>query len=535
MSTMTLPRSQSEEARANASAAALAFEHGAYDEAVARAGTALALNPKDPGSLQVLALVDAARGEPAAAVALLARAVRLAPGVAQYHYNLAGTLQQVGEGREAMLEYVATLRLEATHQGALWNYGNLLRLDERFDAALTHFERLRALSPDYPGLTLATAITLFGLRRLEEAERWFRLAAKYEADDSVVWWEMSHCLLTQGKYDEGFDCYERRFESAAKNGMCCYPFPFPRWSGQPLARHSILVHGEQGLGDEIMFANMLPELIEEAERVVIVTSPALHRLFAQSFPQAQVIAQARLRDNAWLEQPPSWLAKLGNLDYQVPIGSLAAVRRRTVDAFPTRANYLTSDSARVARWRSDLDAMAPYSVGVSGSLRVGLMWGANPSLYEVNGGRRAPKKSVPAHLLEPLAGLENCLFVSLQNRDAAHEAANAPGLDLVDCHREIIDLADTAALIESLDCVISVDTSVLHLAGALGKPAIGLLAWDCDFRWGHSAGQTPWYPTMRLLRQRTAGDWGPVIEAARLELEAFRTEHEAKKTSRTKQ
>lgn len=497
--------------------AGAAFERGARDDAARLASEALGLAAAHAHASQILALCDAQAGDAIGAIALLERAVRLDPGAAQLHYNLAVMLQQTGQIEAAMLEYAATLRLDPRHPGALWNQANLLRAEERFDVALGLLDRLAAVAPDYPGHALATAICLYGLRRLDAASAWFRRANPAgAAGDPLAAWETAHCVLATGDWAGGFDLYERRFDAGDRTGVVCYPFPFPRWRGEPLAGRAILVHGEQGLGDEIMFANALPEILAEAAHVTIVTTPALVPLFQQSFQAARVLPMARRVDNVWLAAPPAWSGALGRIDYQVPIGSLGALRRRTEAAFPAHSGYLRAAPARIERWRAWLDALAPRSPGTP---RIGLVWGANPARHDARGSRRGAKKSVPPRLFERLAGLGQ--FVSLQNRDAAFGASAAPALDPIDCHREILDLADTAALVAAMDVVVSVDTSVLHLAGALGKPALALLPWDCDFRWGHAGERTLWYPAMRLLRQPVAGDWGPVVDAAAAALAAL--------------
>ena len=265
--------------------------------------------------------------------------MRLAPGVSQYHYNLAVLLQQTGQSDAAMLEYAATLRLEPRHSGALWNQANLLRADERFDAALALLERLAAIQPDYPGLALATAVSLYGLRRLDDAMAWFGRAnagadASENARDPLVAWEMAHCVLSTGDWARGFDLYERRFEAGERTGVRCYPFPFPRWRGESLAGRSILIHGEQGLGDEIMFANTLPDLqaaVGPEGRLLLAFDRRLVPLMARSYPAATAGTYLVAQHNAKDLRLVPWA---GKPDYVMPLGSALPVLRQDLAAFP---------------------------------------------------------------------------------------------------------------------------------------------------------------------------------------------------------
>lgn len=490
-----------------------ALERRAHDDAERMALAALVDAPEDPAALEILGLVDGRRGEHAAAIAIFERVLRLRPSVAQYHYNLAVALQKAGCDRFAMIEYAATLRLDPAHANALYNYAGLLRTEERFDAALDCYHRLGAINGGFPGLLLGVAVCLYGLRRMDDAAAAFRKAQSAaawggEGYDPLLLWEMAHCLLSHGDWQEGWDLYERRFELGNRIDVHAHPFPFARWSGEPLAGRTLLVHGEQRLGDEIMFASVLPEIVAEARHVVIATSPALVRLFQESFPKAVVVPQARTPDGAWLARSPDWLRCVGPIDFQVPIASLGALRRRTPHAFTAHHGYLVAARSLREHWRAYLDAMAPAS---RGERRIGLMWSANPARRRAHGSRRSQRTGIPARELEQLAGRGLGLFVSLQNAEGALEGGLAPRLDIVDCHREIRDMADTAALIASLDAVVAFDTSVLHLAGALGKPTFALLPWDCDYRWGHAGARTPWYPSMRLVRQPAPDAWAPAI------------------------
>ncbi|KAA3623788.1 MAG: hypothetical protein DWQ08_11105, partial [Proteobacteria bacterium] len=216
---------------------------------------------------------------------------------------------------------------------------------------------------------------------------------------------------------------------------------------------------------------------------------------------------------------PAQAEQIAHIDFAVSMGSLCRYRRERLDQFESSANgYLGADESGRRRFG---DLIARMSPGTRHPLKVGLMWSSNPARGVDWGERRAAKKSIDPQLLELLSGCHDVRFISLQNRDAGDGAAEAPGLDLLDFQDHLRDMADTAALIANLDLVISVDTSIAHLAGALGTPVWILLMKSCDWRWGRELETTPWYSSARLIRQTTAGDWRPVLETVARDLRSL--------------
>lgn len=484
--------------------AAAAYQAGDYERAEDLAHKALEETPGDAEALQLLGLAAGCLERPGEALAYLERAVQIGPGRAQCHYNLAVTCQQLGFKDLAVLSYRDCLRLQPAHADALWNLGDLYRLDEQFAEAVACFRALLDMNRTYPDLHHRLAVALHGMREDESALAHFERALEGSSSNpALTRWEQSQALLTLGRFEAGWRAYDRRFEAGGLTGVYCHDFPYPRWRGEPLAGKTLLVHGEQGLGDEIMFASIVPELIAEAGQVILACQPPLARLFDQSMPALAVRAQS-------LGGAPAQVAPLEPIDYQLPIGSLPAIRRNSEDAFGRGDAYLRAEAGKAAYFRDKLSTLAPAETG---KRRVGLMWGANPALGVDWGMRRARQKSIGPEPLAPLAALrDRVVFVSLHNKDLAGEAARLPGLDIIDVHRDLNDMADTAALVESLDLVISVDTSVAHLAGALGKPVWVLLMARCDWRWMRDTEVSPWYDSARLFRQPAQGDWTAVVD-----------------------
>jgi hypothetical protein len=325
-------------------------------------------------------------------------------------------------------------------------------------------------------------------------------ARRLAPERPIVQWEAFSLYLHQERFAPAWEAFEQRFACGELNGVHCYPFPQPPWLGEPLAGRRILIHNEQGLGDQIMFASALPEVIGEAEAVTLVVAPELVVLFAASFPTARVFP-ARMGRFAGDHPAPDWLGELGRIDFQLPIGGLMHRLRRTPESFAGPRPYLRPSDAARARWASRTRAEG---------LNVGVCWASNPALFRHDSSRRAVKKSMTLETLAPLAGVPGARLVSVLNwRVDPAPLAFVGRLD--DLSAELRSLDDTAALIETLDVVVTVDTAVAHLAGALGKPTWLLLHDFADCRWGLTSQRSYWYPDMRLCRQRTAGDWAPVV------------------------
>jgi hypothetical protein len=267
---------------------------------------------------------------------------------------------------------------------------------------------------------------------------------------------------------------------------------FPRWDGGDLTERSILAYREQGLGDEIMFASCLPQLIERAGHTIIECSDKLKPLFERSFPRATVLSQ----DNAAREKVEA--------DCEVPLGSLPLYFRQSADHFPAHAGYLRADPARLAAWRAKLDRLGP-------GLKVGISW--RGGTYKT----RSPLRSIDLRDWEAILSVPDVSFVSLQyTSDAEAEIAaleQSSGRRVVHWPEAIADYDETAALVGALDLTISVCTAVVHLAGALGRPVWVLAPYSPEWRYGRAGERMPWYPSARVFRQEHRGDWPQLVDA----------------------
>jgi hypothetical protein len=304
------------------------------------------------------------------------------------------------------------------------------------------------------------------------------------------------CALARGDYGKGWPLYETRLRLTVESPR--RPYRFPEWDAAPVRDGALLIMGEQGLGDEIMFASCYPDAIERAGRCVIECEPRLARLFARSFPTAHVVGEPRHSANAEIEARADIAA-------QVHAGTLPLLFRRNPGAFPHHGGYLRADSARVAEWRTRLR-------GEGETRWVGIAWSGG-----LKHTRRSIRSMTPA-AFAALLRIDGIGFVSLQHDDdgtAAAEIAAHAGVPVHVFPEAYADLDDTAALVKSLDCVLTVCSTVVHLAGALGTPTLVLTpAWP-EWRYLREGTSLPWYPSVRLLRQRVSGDWAPVVAQAR--------------------
>jgi len=300
-------------------------------------------------------------------------------------------------------------------------------------------------------------------------------------------------LLARGEFSrESWEYYGAhlidRLESAAA-GEC------PAWNGADIRGRSIAVYGHQGLGDQILFASCVPDLVAAGAAATLACDPRLVELFGSSFPQVAVRP---------LDAAAGATAGTG-AQVQCPLGKLARYYRDGMAKFPSRAGYLRADPARVARWR---EILAPFGPG----RRIGIAWrGGDPD----KGGRF---RSIPLAQWAALLGEPGVHWVSLQHGDCAEELAACSRTTGVPIHHwpeAVADLAEGAALIASLDLVVSVTTTAAHLAGALGRPLLVLVPARPQWRWLLQGDRMPWYPEARLVRQARDGDWSPVLAVVR--------------------
>lgn len=450
-------------------------------------------------------------GDLAGAEDCFAQAALLAPQSAAALGNLALAIDKRGDAAEAERYYRLALAMNPALAQVHLNFGALLFHQGRHGECERAYRRATALTPAAPAAWSNLGVLLASLGREAEAEDCLRGALRLDAGHANARCNLGSLLLRQGRYAEGWQCLEARdwhADLATRLAM-------PRWRGEPLAGKSLLIAQEGGHGDTIQLVRYAPLLkARGAGRIGLLCHPALLPLFAgQPGIDALHALDAEFPNDGW--------------DRWVPAFSLPGLFDTRLDTIPAAPPYLHADPRRVAQWQSFFAAagqhvgpyVGPY-VGPHVGSHVGLVWQGNPR-FENDADRSLPGLQP----LAPLGRVPGARFYSLQKGPGAVEAATPPpGLALVDLGHRIADFADTAAIVAGLDLVISVDTAVAHLAGALGKPCWLLLpAYRSDWRWMADRTDSPWYPrTMRLFRQRDRGNWEDVVTAIAAELVNFK-------------
>ncbi len=427
----------------------------------------LAVAPEQPTAMALLGIVHAHQGEVDSAIELLEAAIRRQPGVAAWHANLC----------------------------------SLYRITNRMESALRAGREAIRLAPDAPDNLVNLALVLIDVDDRERAVACLLRAIGLNDQHADAHLALAQILLAQGEFDPGWIEYEWRNHTEAGRGQMPKITSAP-WTGMRVPDGKILLIGDQGYGDTIQFARYIPRVAEHFKEVLLGCSAELAPLLAR----IPGVTQSFQR---WNDIP-------GHAAY-CRLSSLALVFRTTLGTIPNAVPYLQPDPARVTAWASWLQAQH-----FSGILRIGLAWSGRSS--HPNDRRR----SIGLERLVPLAATRTARYVSLQKPILGADAgwiAHFPGM--MDISSQLQGFDDTAALIANLDLVITVDTSIGHLAGALGKPTWIMLPRASDWRWLLDRSDLPWYPTVRLFRQGQPGAWEKLIDdvatALRGKLNAERT------------
>lgn len=415
------------------------------------------------------------------------------PGDIDAHNGLGNIQRLLGNHAEAEKCYRAALAIDPRSTAVLANLGLCLKDSGRLEEALELLDAAVAVEPHATEVMLNRATVLMDLGRVDEAEVQLRRLIAADSSLAEPHTSLSHILLQDGRFAEGWDEYEWRYLSAdAKRQV---PYPYPWWNGQRVSDAPLLIRGEQGLGDQIMFASCIPDARQVAGDCILECDERLVTLFARSFPDVRVYAKKAGNPDLWSRAGTAPRA-------QVLLSGLPRFFRRDAASFPRHAGYLAVDPASVRSQRARLDALGP-------GLKVGLSWrGGAPQT------RRA-LRSIPLAEWRPILGVPGVQFVSLQYGDCEDEIAKmreASGIEIFHCRETIADYDATAALVSALDLVISVQTSIVHLAGALARPVWVAVPAVPEWRYMRRGEAMPWYPTAVLFRQSSLRSWSDVLQ-----------------------
>ncbi|MBI2768754.1 MAG: tetratricopeptide repeat protein [Burkholderiales bacterium] len=495
---------------------------GRFHEALQQFGMALRAQPASLGARIGLAQASHGAGDPLTAMAWLSDAHRIAPQEAlpaqlladllleRRHYDqalpvyrhlytalnardrgtllhLAFCLEQAGELDEAVRGYREAIETHTDFMeahvdlaGVLWRVGD-------YEGSLRHARQAVALAPEHPYAVRILGTALLHLNRLEEADRELRRALQLKPGFELAELDLAFVLLLGGRLEEGWRRYARRWNDAQRLQRPVFYNPATEWKGpreQPPAGKAIAVYGEQGLGDIIQFSRYVQLLRNDGARVVCVVQEELVPLIEGSMEGVQCLAPGRTF----------------SADWHVALLDLPMLYGTTLENIPAQVPYLHAPPTQAAQWK---ERLKPWD----GKLKVGLCWAG--FLGQVNNRNRSFYLSE----LQPLLAMEGVQCFSLQKGDAGEFSDSTPGEgQLVDFTGEWQDFNDSAAMLQNLDLVISVDTALPHLAGALARPVWTLLGPNPDWRWLLERDDSPWYPTMRLFRREVGEERAVVVE-----------------------
>jgi tetratricopeptide (TPR) repeat protein len=494
-------------------------EQGQRKEALACLQQALRLQPNYAEAHNNLGNVLQDQGQLEHALASYQQAVRLEPGYAEAHNNLGNVLLKQGQLVEAFASYQQALHLKPDYAEAHNNLGNVLLKQEQLTEAQACLQRALRLRPDFAEAhynlgkvlqeqgQLAQAQACYqqalGLEpvyaeahnnlgvvfqeqdKLEEALASLQQALRLKPDYAEAHWNRALVCLLAGDFEQAWQDYEWRWQRQTSSPL---RFPQPLWDGSPLHGQTILLHAEQGLGDTLHFIRYASLVKERGGSVLVACQPPLIPLLRSCRGIDQLLPQG---------------SPLPPFDVYAPLLSLPRIFGTTLTTVPAAVPYLFADPQRCHRWHSVLRSLEGFKIGIG--------WQGNPRY------RGDRQRSLPLVQFAPLAQLPGVQLISLQKGFGSEQVRTlADRFNVLELGSRLDEgtgaFEDTAAVLQHLDLIITSDTALPHLAGALGVPVWVALPFTPDWRWLRQREDSPWYPTMRLFRQREQGNWAEVFE-----------------------
>jgi tetratricopeptide (TPR) repeat protein len=453
-------------------------DKGQLDDAIAAYRQAIALNPNFPEVHNNLGIALKDKGRLDEAVAAFRQAIALNPNFPEAHSNFGDVLRDTGQLDEALAACRRAIALRPNYSEAHSNLGNALSEKGQLDEAITAFRQAIALNPNLPEAHNNLGGALKDKGQFDEALVAFRQAIALNPNLPEAHINLSLVLLSLGHFAEGWEEFESRLQLPRLH--LNRGFSQPQWDGRDPAGKTILLFTEGGFGDALHFIRLVPQATARGGRWFLECQPELVTLFDKTPGIERIIPRG---------QP------LPEFDMQIPLQGLPRVLKITLENIPNEVPYLNPPADRVERWAAKLAGET--------RLRVGLAWAGSK-------GTKGDTRTRSLDVFAPLASVAGVKFFSLQKGES-YEQSPPAGMEWADFTGEMSDFADAAALVRNLDLVVTVDTSIAHLAGALARPVWVLIPFLADFRWLHKRTDSPWYPSMRLFRQETFGDWPTVI------------------------
>jgi tetratricopeptide (TPR) repeat protein len=479
------------------------FEVGLHEEAIIYCQKAINIRPAYARAYFNLGTIFQARNQLDDAIDCFKKAIQFQNNFAEAHNNLGNALKDKGYFDDAITYYEKALQIDPDSATAYYNIGNVCAERNEMERAIAFFQKALQIMPDFAEACNNLGKALFEVGLHEEAIRYCRNAINILPDYAGAHLNLSLALLRSGNLKEGWKEYEYRlFQNKDYTpGRNQSPASAPEKS---LLKNKILfIYAEQGVGDQIMFASCLPDAIDQVTLCVVECDKRLVPLFARSFPKATVIP--------FVSTNNSYPADLPKPDIKIALGSLPNIFRQTLSSFPQGKAYLVPDRRQADIWHSRCRKLGD-------GLNIGISWrgGGEPKTIR--------DRSITLGKWAKLFSLSKVNLINLQYGNCSGELRTVQRDMNVTIHDwddadPLKDLDNFAAQISALDLVISIDNSTVHMAGAVGTPVWTLLPYNCDWRWMFKREDSPWYPTMKLFRQPSPGDWISVIERVSEELQ----------------
>ena len=465
----------------------LAFElynSGRHAEAESACLSLMQINPRDGQLLFLLGMILQKTGRNSEALKYLEQAAELQPQAARIYNGLGAAHQSLHDPARAVDNYARAVELGLQASETFYNMGNACYEIGDVERAALLFQNAVEINPQDVASWNNLGKCLVDLNRLDESMQAYDRAVAIDPDHALAHYGRAISLLTAGRLQDGF----REYNRWRRHGIKPRQFPQPEWHGEPVPGSTLFLHAEQGFGDAIQNVRLVSLARDRVGKVVLECRPELKTLFMHSECADVIISFGE-------EIPP--------FDCFTSLINLPGILDITLSTIPNRMPYLKVPSG------------GQLPPAPNGHLRVGLAWAGNPSHHN------DAARSIHLEELAPLLRVPGITFYSLQTPVPAHDKACFQSMSLVDLSGGLKDFLTAAKAVAEMDMIISVDTAVLHLAGALAKPVWALIPSSSDWRWLKERLDSPWYPTMRLFRQPQRGRWQPVIAQVSEELVNF--------------
>jgi len=479
---------------------------GRLDKATSLYLKVLENDPTRADVAHLYGLAEVGRGDMARGIQAMVLSLNLKPGVAQTEHDLAAALFHVGQIERAIEHFRQAIAIKPDFVEARINLAGALSRQDEPAAAVAELEVARAAEPNNTLVLFRLARTRSALRDWEGATEAFEACLALEPEHADARYYLADLQMNAGRFDLGWDNYEARW-FRPQLATEPRPFGFPKWNGESLRERTILAWGEQGVGEEILFASMIPDLMKRAGHVLVECDPRLQPLFERSFPGVETVGRS---------YPASPRTADTDIDIQTATGSLGRWLRLRASDFMCQA-YLKADAGK------SRSAVGRYQALGTGP-KIGIAWRSFTPLKSFSS-----YKSSPIEAWQPVVRRDDAVFFNLQYSDCDEALAFTEREWGIQVHvdpevDQMSSLDDFAAQIDALDLVITTSNTTAHVAGALGKEVWVILPVKAGWRWSRDRTDSVWYPKARLFRQQPGDDWTEILRSVGRALDEWQTQ-----------